>query len=137
MLFPPYGPAITIPHPSLIINPRRGPHIPLMSEKAASRPTPWRTVLIVCRKCGKKLDGGFGRKRKESLKTVLRQNRTREIRICETSCLGLCPKGGVTALNATNPGTIHVIPAGTDPAGAMQTLLGGHRMVDNSLAEST
>jgi predicted metal-binding protein len=103
--------------------------MPLMSEKAASRSTPWRTVLIVCRKCGKKLDGGFGRKRKESLKNALRQKRTRDIRICETSCLGLCPKGGVTALNASRPGTIHVIPAGTDPAGAMQILLGAHGVV--------
>jgi hypothetical protein len=143
MLFPPYGSRITIPHRPLIINPRRGTHIPLMSEKAASRPTPWRTVLIVCRKCGKKLNGGFGRKRKETLKSVLRQNRTRDIRICETSCLGLCPKGGVSALNATHPGMIHVIPAGTDPAGAMQTLLGAHGVVGadggvgNSIPERT
>jgi hypothetical protein len=137
MLFPPYGSVVTIPHRPLIINPRRAPHIPAMPKKLASRRTPWRTVLIVCRKCGKKLDGGFGRKRKESLKSVLRQNRTRDIRICETSCLGLCPKGGVTALNATHPGTIHVIPAGTDPTGAMQTLLGAYRVDGDSLPERT
>ncbi len=100
-----------------------------MSAKATSRPTPWRTVVIVCRKCGKKLDGGFGHKRKESLRALLRQTlreagRRRDVRICETTCLGICPKGGVTALNATNPGTIHVIQAGTDGAQAMQALLG-------------
>ena len=100
-----------------------------MSKTAASRPTPWRTVVIVCRKCGKKLGGGFGRKRKESLRILLRQTlreagRRRDVRICETGCLGICPKGGVTALNATNPGMIHIIQAGTDGAQAVQTLLG-------------
>jgi predicted metal-binding protein len=103
-----------------------------MSKAPAARATPWRTVLVICRKCGKKLDGGFGRKRKESLKSVLRQNfrdagRRRDIRICETACLGVCPKGGVTALNATHPGTIHVIPAGADVAEAIQTLLAATR----------
>ena len=34
----------SITHRFLIINPRRGPHIRGMSAKAASRPTPWRTV---------------------------------------------------------------------------------------------
>lgn len=114
----------SIPHATLIINPCGGPYIPPMSKPPASRATPWRIVLIVCRKCGKKLDGGFGRKRKESLKSALRPYRQRDIRICEAACLGVCPKGGVTALNATHPGTIHVIPAGADAAEAMQTLLG-------------
>jgi predicted metal-binding protein len=128
--FPPDISRATITHHGLIINPCCRSYIAGMSEKAASRATPWRTVLIVSRKCGKKLDGGYGRKRKESLKTVLRQTfrqagRRRDIRICETSCLGLCPKGGVTALNATHPGTIHVILAGTDGAEAIRTLLGG------------
>jgi hypothetical protein len=100
-----------------------------MSCDVLSRPTPWRTVVVLCRKCGKKLDGGFGRKRKESLKTVLRETLRqaglrRQVRIIETSCLGLCPKGGVTALNASRPGTIHVIPAGGGGDQAMQTLLG-------------
>jgi predicted metal-binding protein len=106
-----------------------------MSSKHASRPTPWRTIVILCRKCGKKLDGGFGHKQKESLRTVLRQTlreagRRRDVRICETSCLGLCPKGGVTALNATRPGTIHVIQAGAEGSDAMQTLLGDHVIAD-------
>jgi predicted metal-binding protein len=112
-----------------------------MSAKATSRPTPWRTVVVICRKCGKKLDGGFGRKRKESLRSVLRQTlrdagRRRDVRICETSCLGLCPKGGVTALNATNPGTIHVVPAGSDGAEALRTLLGANAVADGGGIEA-
>ncbi len=95
-----------------------------------SRPTPWRDIIIVCRKCGKKLKGGFGDKRKDTLKTHLRQalrdaGRRRDVRVIETSCLGICPKHGVTALNAGHPQTIHIIPAGTDAEAAAETLLGG------------
>jgi hypothetical protein len=131
----------TITHRFLIINPRGGSHISNMSGKATSRPTPWRTVFIICRKCGKKLDGGFGRKRKETLRTLLRETlrsagRRRDVRICETSCLGLCPKGGVTALNATSPGTIHVIPAGADGAEVMRTLLGGDAVANGGGVEA-
>jgi hypothetical protein len=115
-------------HRFLIINPRGRSYVAWMAGKPLSRPTPWRVVVVVCRKCGKKLDGGFGRKRKDSLRTLLREtlrsgDRRRDVRICETSCLGVCPKGGVTALNATRPGTIHVIPAGSEGAEAMRTLL--------------
>jgi predicted metal-binding protein len=94
-----------------------------------SRPTPWREVVLVCRKCSKKQKGGFGEKRRETLKAHLRQalravGRRRDVRIIETSCLGICPKHGVTALNASRPQTIHVIPAGTDADAAMRRLLG-------------
>jgi predicted metal-binding protein len=100
------------------------------TAKTQSRPTPWRTVLLLCRKCGKKQKGGFGPKQKEPLRDELRQalrgaGRRRDVRIMEIGCLGICPKRGVTALNASRPGTLHVIPAGTDAAVALQTLLGG------------
>ncbi len=106
-----------------------------MAEKIHSRPTAWRTVLIVCRKCGKKLDGGYGRKQQESLGTVLRQSaraagHRRDVRVCDTGCLGLCPKGAVTALNASRPGTVHAIPAGTDGTKALGQLLGGDVVAD-------
>jgi hypothetical protein len=106
-----------------------------MSAKTMSRATPWRVVFVVCRKCGKKLGGGFGRKGKDSLRDVLRESlretgRRRDVRVCETSCLGVCPKAGVTALNATRPGVVHVIPAGADGAAAMGVLLGGDVVSD-------
>lgn len=104
-----------------------------MSEDhgSLSRPTPWQQVVVLCRKCGKKLDGGFGPKRKDTLKSVLRQSlrehgRRRDVRVFETGCMGVCPKRGVTALNATRPGTLHVIQAGAEPAEAARTLLGDH-----------
>lgn len=114
-----------------------------MSGKAAprSRPTPWREVIILCRKCGKKRDGGFGPKQKETLKTVLRQalrdgGRRREVRVMETGCLGLCPKDGVTALNATRPDTIHIVTTGTGGAEAMRTLLGDRVVADLDIIET-
>ena len=115
-----------------------------MSGKAAplSSTTPWREIIILCRKCGKKRDGGFGPKRKESLKATLRQalrdaGKRRQVRVMETSCLGICPKDGVTALNATTPGTIHVISTGTGGAEAMRTLLGDHAVMDMGNVEAT
>jgi hypothetical protein len=63
-------------------------------------------------------------------------DRLRVIRILETSCMRLCPKGGVTALNATRPGTIHVIPARSDGAEAMQTLLGDDTVADGRSIET-
>ncbi len=97
-----------------------------MARMHESRPTPWRTVILVCRKCGKKLKGGFGPNGKHGLRSELRQALRdagrRDVKIIETGCLGLCPKQGVTALNASCPGTIHVISAGTQPEAALRTL---------------
>jgi predicted metal-binding protein len=90
--------------------------------------TRWKHVLLVCRKCGKRQRGGFGDKGRDSLKSVLRQSvrdtgRRRDIRVLETSCLGICPKRGVTALNAARPGALRVIPAGTPAGDALDALL--------------
>lgn len=115
-----------------------------MSGKSAplSRATPWREIIILCRKCGKKRDGGFGPRRKESLKTTLRQalreaGQRRQVRVMETGCLGICPKHGVTALNATRPDTIHVIPTGTGGADAVRTLLGDRAVAYRGNVEAT
>jgi len=84
-------------------------------------PTPWQDIILVCRKCSKKLDGGFGPDGGEPLgravKQMLRQTgRRRSVRVIETKCLGLCPKGAVTLLRGSNPGEMLAVPAGTDPA---------------------
>jgi hypothetical protein len=138
----PFAFADSITHCFPIINPSGRGYMETMPAQITSRPTPWRTVVVVCRKCGKKLGGGFGRKGKESLLDVLRQvlrdaGRRRDVRICETSCLGLCPKHGVTAFNATIPGIIHVLPAGMDGAEVVQTLLGSHIIADGGGIKAT
>jgi predicted metal-binding protein len=108
---------------------------------AQARSTPWSDVIILCRKCGKKCRGGFGPKRKDKLKDTLRQalrdaGRRRQVRVMETACLGVCPKDGVTALNATRPGTIHVIRTGTDGPDAVRTLLGDHPVMQSCRIEA-
>ncbi len=82
---------------------------------------PWRELLLVCRKCGDKLGGGFGPKGKDTLsqgyKQVLRDGgRRREVRVLEVGCLGLCPKDGVTVMHGGRPGEMLVIPEGFDLA---------------------
>jgi len=106
-----------------------------------TRPTPWRDVVILCRKCGKKRRGGFGPKRKQTLKDTLRQalqdiGRRRQVRVMESSCLGICPKNGITALNATRPDTIHVITVGLDGAAAVRILLGDNVAADTDSIEA-
>src|ERR1700712_5566923 len=80
---------------------------------------PWNEMLLVCRKCSRKLDGGFGPDRKDSLpqafKQVLRAlKRRREMRVVEIGCLGICPKNAVTVLRGKSPGEMLVVPEGFD-----------------------
>jgi len=90
-------------------------------------PTPWREIVLVCRKCTRRLDGGFGKKHREplrgELKTALRSaGRRREVRVIEIGCLGLCPKGAVTVAIASRPGELLAIPKGSDPQALIDRL---------------
>jgi predicted metal-binding protein len=94
-----------------------------------SRPTPWNAVLLVCGKCTRKMDGGYGPKGKDTLKSALRsglaeRGQRRQVRVIETRCMGVCPKKAVTALNAEDPGTILTIPRKTDADAALARLMG-------------
>jgi hypothetical protein len=89
-----------------------------MPDPVRARPTPWRTVILLCGKCTRKLKGGYGPKGKDTLRTVLRDDlrvagHRRDVRVIETRCMGICPKKAVTALNASRPGRIFTIPKGT------------------------
>ncbi len=93
-----------------------------------ARPTGWIDAILICRKCGKKLDGGFGvdgtDSLRKALRTVLRASGERQrIGLIDISCLGLCPKGAVTVLRASQPGEMRIVPAGADAA-ALLTLPG-------------
>ena len=95
-------------------------------------PAPWRDMLLLCGKCSRKLDGGFGKKDKHDLKDVLRDalksaGRRREVRVLEVGCLGLCPKRAVTAISSARPGEVLVVPQGTDPAGLLSVLAASAR----------
>ena len=69
----------------------------------------WETAILVCAKCSKRLDGGFGKKGKQrlakALKAYLGVKRFRKARVgvVEVKCLGVCPRGAVTVVNAADP----------------------------------
>jgi predicted metal-binding protein len=101
-----------------------------MSDPITARPTPWKTVLLTCGKCSRKLNGGFGPKGRDTLKSQLRlaltaRGHRREVRIIESRCLGICPKKAVTALNAASPGRILIVRKKTKASEAIAWLMDG------------
>jgi hypothetical protein len=99
-----------------------------MAELVPARPTPWKTIILLCGKCARKMDGGYGPKGKETLRTALRdvfreRGQRGEVRIIETRCMGICPWKAVTALNASRPDTILTIPKGTATNEAIMQLM--------------
>lgn len=85
----------------------------------------WQDAILVCRKCTKKVDGGFGPNGKASLAKALRKRlgigkgRKAAVGIVETKCLGVCPKHAVTVGRA---GAWLVVPAGTKLATVIAAL---------------
>lgn len=78
---------------------------------------PWQDIVLTCRKCTRKLDGGFGPKRRLSLREMLKAGlraagMRRQFRVVEIGCLGLCPKNAVTLVRASRPGVMLRVPAG-------------------------
>ena len=80
----------------------------------------WSTALLVCRKCSKRLDGGFGPKGRTSLAKALRKelgggkDRKGKLGIIEVKCLGVCPRGAVTIIDAAHPGEWKIVAARQD-----------------------
>ena len=74
-----------------------------MTKTVASN---WRNAILVCRKCSKKIGGGFGPDGRKPLAKALRKHlklkkgRKAPVGIIEVGCLGVCPKGAVTVVNA-------------------------------------
>lgn len=78
----------------------------------------WQGALLVCRKCSKKLDGGFGPDRDERLakrlRRVLGKGRKARLGVVEVDCLKICPKRAVALVDSRTPGRWHVVDAGSD-----------------------
>ncbi len=78
----------------------------------------WTAAVLVCRKCQKKVGKRFGADGDQTLAKALRKElgggkgRKATLGVVETGCLGVCPKGAVTILNAGAPGRWHLVPAG-------------------------
>ena len=89
--------------------------------------TPWREFVVVCAKCSRKLDGGFGLDGDQTLRGALRdglreQGRRREVRVVEGGCFGLCPKGGVAVAHGARPGVLLVVAGGEPAASVIERL---------------
>ena len=84
--------------------------------------TKWRDVILVCRKCQKKLDGGFGPHGDKSLKKALKKylkpgdgkGRKAELAVIGTACFDVCPKNAVVCVNASEPKALLIVPVGAD-----------------------
>ncbi len=79
----------------------------------------WSNAVLVCAKCTKKVDGGFGEGRRRSLAKSLRKHlglgkgRKSPVGIVEVKCLGICPKGAVTVVNTAEPDAWLIVEPGT------------------------
>ncbi len=77
------------------------------------------TLVAVCKKCGKKLGGGFGEKGRTPLAKALRKDlrlpkwKRSPVRIVETACMKLCPRGAVAVATSGDVGRVYVVPEGT------------------------
>lgn len=82
----------------------------------------WETAILVCAKCSKRLEGGFGKKGKQrlakALKAYLGVKRFRKARVgvVEVKCLGVCPRGAVTVVNAADPSRWRLVARDADLA---------------------
>lgn len=89
----------------------------------------WSNTILVCKKCSKKLGGGFGAKAKTGLAKALRselgvaKGRKGTLGIIEVKCLGVCPKGAVTVVNGATPGEWMLVREGL-PVAAVAAELG-------------
>jgi len=81
----------------------------------------WSSTVLVCAKCSKKLDGGFGDEGKTPLAKALKRlgggkKRKARFGVIETKCLGICPKRAVTVVDAAHPGLWLIVEEGTEMA---------------------
>ncbi len=82
----------------------------------------WSGAMLVCGKCSKKLDGGFGDKGRTPLAKALRREpgfgkgRKAGIGVVETKCLGICPKRGVVVVDTRAPDRWRIVAEGADVA---------------------
>jgi predicted metal-binding protein len=79
----------------------------------------WRGVVLVCGKCTRKLNGGFGPDGTTPLVKALRKwsgkgkGRKAALGAYEVPCLKICPKRAVTVVDGAEPGRWRIVSAGT------------------------
>jgi len=86
-------------------------------REVASR---WRTAVLVCGKCSKRVGGGFGDDGRTGLAKALRRHlglkkgRKGVAGVVEVKCLGLCPKRQVVVVPGGDPARWRLVEPGTD-----------------------
>ena len=91
----------------------------------------WDRVVLVCRKCSKKLDGGFGADGGQSLAKALRaelgggKGRKAKAGVIEVGCLKICPKRAVVVVDAAHPREWLLVEAGAPVEAVVARLRGG------------
>jgi hypothetical protein len=80
-------------------------------------------VVFVCKKCAKKFPDRKFRKR---LEKAAKDRRWRGVRVMETGCFDLCPKGRqvVASPALMAAGRLMVVERGTEPEAVLQALFG-------------
>jgi len=80
----------------------------------------WSNSVLICRKCSKKVKGGFGPDGDKPLAKALRKHlhlgkgRKAGAGIVEVGCLDLCPKRAVTVIDARRPDAWLVVHPGAN-----------------------
>ncbi len=96
------------------------------SKSIREIPAKWDEILLVCRKCGKKLHGGFGddgtARLDKVLRKTLKQRGRKTVKIVPVACLDICPKNAVTVIKASAPSRIHLVASGSDASEALDAL---------------
>ena len=88
----------------------------------------WDGALLVCGKCSRKIEGGFGEKGRTPLAKALRRRlglgKKRKVRlgIVETRCLDVCSRSAVCVVDTRRPGAWQLVEAGEDVAAAAARL---------------
>jgi len=98
-------------------------------HKIRTRPTPWKTIVLLCGKCARKLDGGYGPNRDDTLRSALRRalkdaGDRHAVRVIGTRCMGIYQKKAVIAINASRPAAVFVVPVGTPAEDVLHILTG-------------
>lgn len=97
----------------------------MMTRRVKTR---WSNAVLVCRKCSKKLKGGFGPEGKKPLARAMRKHlqlgkgRKSGAGIIEVGCLDVCPKRAVTVVDTRHPDQWLIVRPGANLDGLAHEL---------------
>lgn len=80
----------------------------------------WSHAVLICKKCQKKLKGGFGPDGKDRLAKALRKKlparkgRKGRLGVVEVPCLDVCPKKAVMLVDSRRPDVWRIVRPGAD-----------------------